>query len=500
MPHLTIDVTTMGFRVGVTARGEIKGTHLSIVPFSRKFQQKQYDRLEGTWSVVNEFFYFDAKNEIVYFPRFSLDEFISFLNTNQVTYSLNEIPVVEGKDESFLMLPFVEYKSDIQKNAVEFVTSESNGNVRALALQTGGGKTVSAIWSLQKLGKRCMITMTSRLEQWVKEIQKYTTLEEDDIYVIQGLGSLTKLFKLIDKDLKPKIILASTATIRLYIEYRVSYQHLPHPSKMCEELGIGIIGTDEYHEHFHTNFLIGLVMNPKVFIPITATFLASDPFVKDIFERFIPKDVQFVGGEYKRYVNITAYTYKSGGHLIKPYQYTSRQGYSQQMFEKFLTGKKGKFVLDPLIQDAIIPIIRDHYINIAEDGEKFLFLCSSTKLCDYLEGIFRRAFNSKTVSVFYSGMPLTILDKFDIIISTPGSAGTGRDIKNLRTCFAFEATNSEIRNLQFLGRLRDFPSVKNTPEFVYLTFSCIPQHQKYATARALLYGPRALTFKHRSIY
>lgn len=779
MPHLTIDTTTMGFRIGVTARGEIKGTHLSIVPFSKRFQQKQYDRMEGTWSVVNEFFHFDPDKEICYFPRFSLDDFKSFLSSNSVTYTVNEIPPTEGKDVSFLMLPFVEYKNDKQKNAISFLTEEKTGPLRPLSLQTGGGKTVSAIWALQKLGKRSMITMTSRLEQWVKELQKYTTLEEDDIYVIQGLGSLTKLFKRIDDDIKPKIILASTATMRLYIEYRASYQHLPHPSEMCEKLGIGIIGTDEYHEHFHTNFLIGLMFHPKILIPITATFMASDPFVKEIFNQFIPKDIQFVGGEYDRYVNVTAYTYRSAGHLLKPYQYTSRQGYSQQMFEKFLMSKKGKFVLDPLIQDAIIPIIRDHYINICDDGEKFLFLCASTKLCDYLEGVFKRAFNSKTVSVFYSGMPTTVLEKFDIIISTPGSAGcltgdtlvsinrnginsnagsysctlknaylhfnnlakrtqynwskeiptytrsfngrtiqlgeigdivysglkdvykvtlanglsikctpdhpimttdgwvlakdivnkrvmcettrqpvkkngrtklkdihlnvsihhpyarkstksskgrryicyrlelhraiyeavvlnqmtlpeyrealrdptkvrnmcfvdptiydihhidhdhsnndpnnltvmtksehkrlhserskfnfnqgipeyseaisieyvgmedtydilcidethnfvangivvhnTGRDIKNLRTCFAFENTQSDIRNLQFIGRLRAFPAVKNTPEFVYISFAAIPQHVKYSNARAVLYGPRALSFKHRSI-
>lgn len=499
MPHLTISATAMGFRVGVNKRGDIKGTHLSIIPFSSKFQQKSYDRLEGKWTVVNEFFYFDDKNEIVYFPRYALEEFQKFLSSNGITTAVEEISSVEGKDIKFLMLPFVEYKNDKQKNAVEFITSESTGPVRGLALQTGVGKTVAAIWGLQKLHKRCMITMTSRLEQWVKEFTKYTNLEEDEIYVIQGLGSLTKLFNKIDNGITPKIILASTATMRLYIEYRPSYQHLPHPSKMCEELGIGIIATDEYHEHYHTNFMIGIVTNPRVMIPITATFSASDPFVKNILDQFIPKDLQFVGGEYDKYVNVTSYTYRGAGHLIRPYQYTSRQGYSQQMFEKFLMSKKGKFVLDPLVQDAIIPIVRDHYINICEDGEKFLFLCSSTKLCDHLEGVFRRAFNSKTVSVFYSGMPTTILEKFDIIISTPGSAGTGRDIKNLRTCFAFENTNSEIRNLQFIGRLRPFPAVKNTPEFTYISFSCIPQHQKYSNARAVLYGPRSLSFKHRSI-
>jgi hypothetical protein len=267
---------------------------------------------------------------------------------------------------------------------------------------------------------------------------------------------------------------------------------------MCEKLGIGIIGTDEYHEHFYTNFLIGIMLNPAVSIPITATFLANDPFVKNIFDQFVPKEIQFVGGEFDKFVNVTAYNYNPGSFQIKPFFYMSPQGYSQQMFEKYLMGR-GRKVLDQLVDDAIIPIIKEHYIRLAEPGERFLFLCSSTKLCDHLEGIFKRVFKDKKVSVFYSGMPVNILETYDMILSTPGSAGTGRDVKKLRTCFAFENTGSETRNSQFMGRLRGPPQMMNTPEYVYLSFNTIPQHQKYAQGRAMLYGPRAKSFRHRSI-
>lgn len=634
MRHVTIHTTTMGFRVGVSKQGTLLGTGTHLREYVRRFEHWKYDRLDGSWQNAGEYYHFDVDNEMCYFPKFDLDRFKAFLTTNQITYTITEIPGEEGKHVNFLMLPFVSFKNDKQKNAVEFLTSPSTGPLRGLGLQTGTGKaqpldaailtpsgwrtmgdmqvgseitapdgtttkvvgvypqgvkqiyrvilgdgrkteccrehlwlvnqekvisldemirnpgtytvpvfhpesnkttntpimiieyvgekeaqcimvdhpehlyvtdqyivthnTVAYIMALQKLARRSMTTMTSRLEQWVAELVKYTSLEEEDIYIIQGVASLTKLYDKIDKDIKPKIILASSKTIRLYLDYGPTYQHLPHPSKMCEKLGIGIIGTDEYHEHFYTNFKIGIIMNPAIFIPITATFVASDQFVKNIFDKFIPADIQFVGGEYDRYVNVTSYRYDGGGNMIKPYHYQGRQGYSQQMFEKFLMSKKGKPVLDALVNDAILPIIRTHYTSIAEEGEKFLFLCSSTALCDYLEGVFKRAFN-KTVSVFYTGKPVTVLEKFDMILSTPGSAGTGRDIKNLRTCFAFENTASEIRNLQFIGRLRPYPAVKNTPEFTYISFSCIPQHLRYSQTRSLLYGNRAAKLTHRSI-
>lgn len=359
--------------------------------------------------------------------------------------------------------------------------------------------TVSFIWGIQQIGRRAMTTMTSRLEQWVPEMMSYTTLDEDDIYLIKGVGSLTKLFDNIDKTIHPKSILASTQTIRRYLEYGDGYKHLPHPSEMCERLNVGVFGTDEYHEHFHTNLMIGITQNPAIFIPITATFVASDPFVKNVFSNFIPKDTQFTGGEYQKYVNVTAYRYDFGHHLIRPFHYTGRQGYSQVKFEQYLLTKKGRVILDGMVDRAILPIIRKHYIDLAADGEKFLFLCATKDLGDYLAGVFKRAFNSKTVSTFYSGMSSDILKRYDMIVSTPGSAGTGRDIKGLRTCFVFDNTGSEVRNKQYLGRLRGPPQMMNTPEFVYIYSPVIPQHGKYSQTRSFMYGQLALQFQHRSI-
>lgn len=495
---IDIKTTALSFRVDVNNKGELVGTHLTVMEYTKKLTHWIWDRQNNRYLLGSEFFKYDARQNICYFPRYELAKFKEFLDNNNVKYVVNEIKREKGRHVEFMMLPHVSYKNDKQKNAVAFLTNAESGPIRGLALQTGVGKTVSYIWALANLQRRSMTVMTSRLEQWVKEILAYTSMDEDDIYVIQGVGSLTKLFNLIDKDLKPKIILGSSKTIRLYLEYGPTYQHLPHPSQMCEKLGIGIVGTDEYHEHFYTNFLVGLILNPAVHMPITATFSANDPFIKKIFDQFIPKNVQFTGGDYDKFVEVYSYMYTGGGYLLKPYAYMSPRGYSQQVFEKWLM-TRGRKLLDPLIEDAIIPIIREHYINVAEEGERFLFLCASTKLCDHLVNIFSRVFNSKTVTAFYSGIPESVLSSFDIILSTPGSAGTGRDVKKLRTCFIFENVDAPTRNLQFIGRLRGPPQMMNTPRFITLGLSAIPAHVRYANSRALLYGPRSIKFLHRSI-
>jgi hypothetical protein len=645
MSEVTIIVTAMGFRVPLTRDGLILGTMIHIGRFASKFEQWEFDRALNKDILINEYFYFDKKNNVVHFPRYALDDFKLYVAHGGARANVIYDEGVSGTPVNFLMLPHIEYKNDKQKNCVEFLVNPDSGPLRGVALQTGTGKaqalyslirtaggwvrngdlklgqeismpdgttapvigiypqgkvdiyrvtlddgrytdcsldhlwkwythpqneeyttstlaeifeylsysktdvfipvtnetitvvtkikfvsadfigqheaqcimvdhpdhlyitdnyivthnTVSVVMALQKIARRSMITMTSRLEQWVKEMGVYTTLEEDDLYVIQGVASLTKLFDQIDTKVFPKVILASTKTIRLYLEYGEGYQHLPHPTDFCKALGVGVICSDEYHEHFNSNLMMMLAFNPQMFIPITATFNASSPYVKQIFNNFIPSKVQFTGGEYDRFVNATSYQYTGGSYQIKPYHYMRAKGYSQNKFEDFLLSKKGDSVLHALLNDAILPIINEHYIRIAEKGEKFLMICSSKEMCDYLAGVFKRTFRDKTVSVFYSGMPAHTLEKFDMILSTPGSAGTGRDIKGLRTCFAFENTGSEIRNLQFIGRLRGPPQMLNTPEFVTLYFACIPQHVTYNNSRAMLYGPKALHYKQRKI-
>jgi hypothetical protein len=497
MATVAITLTTLGFSVKVNKRGELlDAPHIYISNYVQRFKNIQYDQQLGYRVVVGEYFYFDIDHETCYFPRYDLEGFQDFLKANHVTWTNKVRPAEKGKDVEFLMLPHIDYKNDAQRGCVEFLTKEEGGSQRAVALQTGKGKTVAYIWSLQKLGVRSLTTMTSRLDQWVREFGAYTTVDPDDIYIVAGVASLTKLFTQIDKTIFPKVILASAKTIRNYIEYGPTYQHLPHPSLMCEQLGIGIVGTDEYHEHFYTNFLIGIMLNPALFIPITATFLASDPFVKSVFDKFVPREVQFYGGDYEKYVAVTAYQYRSP--FIQTFAYQSPRGYSQQIFEKWLLNR-GRKILDNLVQDAFIPIIREHYINIAQPGEKFLFLCSSTKLCDHLVNIFARQFPDKKVIAFYSGVPESVLKEYDMILSTPGSSGTGRDIKGLRTCFVFESVDSETRNLQFIGRLRGPPQMLNTPEYCYVSFMSIPAHARVHQKRALLLGSRAKTFKHRTI-
>lgn len=502
MEPIVISTTGIGFRVEVFRTGIIKGTPYSIMPFCERFNHYTYDQRLRQRVLKKSYFSYYRDRETCCFPLYALDEFQAFLAGHNIPSVVKELPAVVGAEVNFEMLPHVVYKNVQQRGAVEKLTAEEGGRVRGLGIQTGYGKTVSLIMSIQKRKSRAMISMTSRTEQWVKEIVAFTTLMDDkrDIRVVKGVNALTALFADVKEGKGPSIILMSTKTLQNYLEYGPTYQHLPHPLDMTEVLQIGFVAVDEAHEWYHTNFSFDIIQNASVSVPTTATFTSNDEFIVNILNHMIPDHARESGGEYVKFVNVTSYIYEGGGTLIKPHNYTRNGSYSQVKYEEYLLSVKGRPLLDNIVHRVILPIIREHYLNICDNevGERMLFLCATKEMCNYIADLLKRTTN-KTASVFVSGMPNSILERFDIIVSTPGSAGTGRDIKKLRAMIVFDATSSEARNLQYLGRLRPFPATKDTPEFAYISMACIPAHGKYTLKRTVLYGPRALTFKQRRI-
>lgn len=358
--------------------------------------------------------------------------------------------------------------------------------------------TVGTIWGCQKCAVRTMITMSSRLKQWVGEYAAFTDLPPSEIFVVKGKPTLEKLFSLAKyKITMPSVIIASTQTMRQYLEYGPGYNHLPHPDHFCEITGIGIIATDEYHEHFHSNFLHMLRLNPEKFVTITATVTATPAFVLNIMNQLLPKHLRIGEGIFKRTTNIVGVRYEGGGGYIEDRVARGFKGYSQNKLESFFC-KKGKKFFEELFEETVMPLLDEFFFSIRRDGEKLLILCNTHELCHKIStliGIYKPEF---TRLVFISGVAEERIPEYDIIISTPGSCGTGRDIKHLRTTFSFIATQSEIWLLQHLGRLR--PPGKTAPEdpfFVYLYFALLTKHLQYESKRSDIYRARGKTYQKR---
>jgi hypothetical protein len=88
--------------------------------------------------------------------------------------------------------------------------------------------------------------------------------------------------------------------------------------------------------------------------------------------------------------------------------------------------------------------------------------------------------NKLSISDYVSSHDVSVLYDNDIVVSTAGSSGTGKDIPYLRTAISTVALGSIQRNLQMLGRLRPIKDdLKTDPTYLWMTCLNIPQHMKY---------------------
>lgn len=360
--------------------------------------------------------------------------------------------------------------------------------------------TAGLIVGAAELGVRTLIRVKGdgMIYQWVDAIKEYTDCTDDDIYVISGMSSVDKLLRGIDKKYKPKFIVASVPTLANYAQDKPAWSKFPDFDKFCDILKIGICATDEAHLNFHANYIIDLRLNCPITVPLTATFKVSDMKIREIFDMHYPSDTRFGTGMYNKYVDIYSVRYTGASVVGLPKSmFKSAQGYSHIKFEDWLLNK-GSRQLNEFLDKVVLPLTYQYYINLKEPDEKMLILCSTTKMCEYYQKYLQREFKNLKINVYISGSPDEILKESDIIVSTTGSAGTGRDIKRLRFCLNTISMRSEPTNEQVLGRLRELRYSEVPPVYAYTHWAIIPSHCDHAQAREQLYVPLGKTFSNIS--
>lgn len=350
--------------------------------------------------------------------------------------------------------------------------------------------TSVGIVSASRIGRRALIKTPILVNQWIGAIKKFTKLTDDDIYVISGSASLARLISEIDKTLFPKIILASVQTIRSYAQREAPYHIFPRIEDFCNLCDIGIVVSDEVHLFFHTGLMLDMMLNPRVMIPMSATYEVTDRQIEPIFNGHFPKNLRFGEDRYERYVTVTSYTFDIPSDKLAKSQYRTFAGYNHTLYEKDLLKKKP--VIDRIIRDVYYPILEMEYFSYAQPGERLLIICARTEMCAYMVKILKRDYPDKKVALFIAGTPESVKSENDIIVSTVKSAGVGFDVPNLITTFVTVAADSPPLNKQLLGRLRKVEG--RDPRLAYVACRQLESHRKYTQTRRMVFPPLAKEF------
>lgn len=475
--------------------GEAGGTSLlgkiDLRPVLENFRELEYHQRFRRWRVKNRFYAYDHDNLGFLLPRYALDQLTTTIEQQDCVLNItHEIDTYVPAAISYDM----DHKLTDRENQIPIIKHLSRTDVPIVCsdLFMGQGKTYCAMRAIQELKLRSLIICDGLVVQWYKEILLKTSLTEKDIYIIKGADSIVKLWK---KKPQCAIYIAGIDTVRNYASHKKDpYTLLPSYQDFLKQFQIGIKVIDE----FHLNFAAIVSIDMKSICPrniyLSATPDRSSKVEKEIFQTVFPTEF-IIGGESRpKYVNCTFYRYNLEFPNLK--NLMTAYGYSHAKYEEFIA--ENSSVRQRFIDHVLLPLIHSHYTSIKKDKQKLLIFAKTVNFCTMIKGYLDHRLPNLDIRTFTQQDPESNLEEADIIVSTPTSCGTGKDIKHLRTVITTCSIASEPLVTQMFGRLRMLPS-GDIPEYVDMYNGKInPQHFHY-TKRKKLYQMLALKYTEHSL-
>lgn len=373
------------------------------------------------------------------------------------------------------------------------MTTKKFKPTRVIPLQMGGGKTLIALYTAAQIGQRTMIEVSKRYrENWVSNVYgKDSKLDvtEGEVLVITSHNDLVRAIRKAKARYEKfdyKIIIAHKSTISNFIkayvrgdktfkEYGIKVEDL------YKVLGVGVVIRDEVHEELHANGNQDLHRHVPLVINLSATLEFDDPKVEEMCRFVFPFVDRFNAGEWNKYIDVIALRFGLDMPTkLKWCQYKNGP-YNQAEFEKSILKSKQK---TDYYAGMVCDFIQKYYIDIAEKNDKLLVYAHTIDMCTKLKEYIEDHFSYLTVNRYVGEDDYENLITADIAVTTPGSAGTGVDVKGLRRVIMTNAIKSSQKNYQIAGRLRELFEVDSNGVvkdvlFCYFVCNDIMQHVDY---------------------
>lgn len=383
---------------------------------------------------------------------------------------------------------------DHQPKVIDFICSKEGilANVVVIPLQTGMGKTLTSLYSISRLKERASLTMSARyMQSWIDDIAKFYKGDSSQ-YKIVKKGSELKL--LIDDALNDKIrhlnlIIFSIDILRDYFkEFELTGKSTYgcNPEDLYKVLGVGIRFTDEAHENIHFNFVHDINTHVNKSVYLSATIESHEHFTNELYAILFPINARLQGLKWNKYIIGTALGYKL--RHPKRVKCMGAQGYSHTEYEKYIM--LSKELTEHYFRMCMF-FMEKGFVQKYQPKQKLLVYFSTIDMCNLFTEYVKSHISNKSlkISSFVEADEADTLVENDVLMSTPGKSGTGRNIIGLVTVISTIAIKSMQSNTQTSGRLRDiremFPGVD--ANFYYLVCTDIKKHMDYHNLRLELF-------------
>lgn len=466
---MNIQLRNQGFRISLAESEEIPNQLL------RKYHVYSYkpNPITKKRDIAQAGYSFSPIENSFYFPHGSMDTVIGGLKVLNRKFSVSD-----GRDTSVYRVDLkfafdITYRED-QEEYVKALTENPVGR-RIVALHTGGGKTVIACKALEIIGERFLVLIKAGyIDKWISDLNDNLGLSGDDIFIFTGFESFSKYLSLTDeKRERIKCYIMSTLTLDNYLKrYDVGEDVPIDPNNMLQTIRSNVMLSDEVHQHFALIAKGILRLDPRYVIGLSATLIHKDKRKQLLYDIVFPKTSQLIYTLYKPYITayMVSYHFRNPGTIR--YE-RKRTGYSQNLLEEWILmspTRKLKFF------KASSKIFEEHYVNIAGDDDKALFLCNrremAMEITQYLSNRYeldvRRNIGGDSYKDLIGGK---------VVVATVGKGSTAVDIKGLLTVFNLVCSDSLQFNIQAPGRLR--PRKGKKLRYIQLYTPDIRQHRRY---------------------
>ena len=441
-----------------------------------------------TYSTYRHFgIHYDEENKKLYLPRGIDIWLVEKIIGEEAKVHVNE-SIKYDKYDGFKIrnLP----RDDDQKKALRFMLGKdeyrhvAGKSQLSVNLNTGKGKTYLAISTIVFSGIKTMIIMYSEnlIQQWKNEILKYTNLNQKQVCVIEGSGSIHRLMA--KNDNNAVIYLVTHGTLKSYGD-RNGWSKV---GELFEYLKIGIKIFDEAHQNFENMMMIDYYTNVYRTYYLTATSLRSSDDENRVYQlsfKNVPS-IDLFNQDEDPHTVYTAIKFHSKPTAIEKSECKNQYGLDRNKYTNYLADK-------PIFY-KVLTILMNIILKRTADGGKCLIYIGTNyaieKVYLWLVRNYAELYND-------IGILSTLVDEEHrrsavdkrIILATTKSAGAGLDIKGLKlTVVLAEPFKSEILARQTLGRTRD----KDT-EYIELVDVGFPQCSKYYTQKKHIFLKYALS-------
>lgn len=451
------------------------------------------------WKVTHVFAKSNYDQTEYRLPVNLLKDFLDFAQSkgyNTSRFKMEEESEITGFPCTFKFQPGFENPREDQVEWIDYQLDPGPTKVNNAA--TGQGKTYMALYTMVKLGVRAIITVQPRyITTWLNDIAKTLQLEEDDVLLWENT-SLPELGELIRSGkLNPKIVILPTTRISTYLRNTKEDAHKPSLDEIFRNINAGYRIIDEGHESFHEVCLSIFYGNFRKLLVLSATLKADDPFMDRMYKTMFPKSMRLKESEPENYIDVVAYMYQlcQRKHRVNTQQFGS---YNDLAFEASIL--KSKLLTDFYFQIAD-KFFSTYYLPLREPGTKFLFFFSLIKMAQKMKDMFKEKYPELDIETYLGTLDKKNPTKYlehEIVITTPGSCGTGKDIPGLIGVFCPHTVFSDQRNKQIIGRLRQLRGKFNdriTPFFGFPVCADIPKQVECLQKRKQSFANKQKTFK-----